>query len=194
MIITSADLPSREVPSVCRVDPFALPCHPQLRVDGNDRDWRAVGVKTTDGVRRKSTRCPECKTTWTAFERIFAGEQTTVEWVQSQPFRVRAMPMGGIRWQDLEAVAVAGPLAQPHNAPTPAPAPAPEDWTDAVQEVSFVQSVTAGGLVFAEPGEQLVERRARWNPQDRRLALLWSPRLGAPVVAWHSFARLPQRG
>jgi hypothetical protein len=46
--------------------------------------------------------------------------------------------------------------------------------------------------VFAAPGDLLLERRERWNNNDRRLALLWSPRLERQVVAWHSFARLPQ--
>jgi hypothetical protein len=165
------------------VDPFALPCHPDLRVDSTDRDWRAVGVKTTDGVRRKTTRCPQCKTSWTAFERVFDGDGSTVEWVTSVPFRVRAVPAGGVHWQDLEA-APGTSLDQQ--------VPSPAAWSDAVQQVSVVQTVTASGQVFAEPGDVLLERRERWNPQDRRLALLWSPRLGAQVVAWHSFARLPQ--
>lgn len=169
------------------MDPFALPCHPELRLDSADRDWRAVGVRTTDGVRRKSTRCPSCKTSWTAFERVL-GEQTTVEWLQSVPFRVTAVPAGGTRWQDL-AVGVAGePIeADPRAAVADLP-----DWAGSVQLVSVVAPLTASGELFAQPGDLLLERRLKWNAHDRRLALLWSPRLGGPVVAWHSFARLPQ--
>ena len=55
-----------------------------------------------------------------------------------------------------------------------------------------MQVLTAGGAVFAEPGDLLLERREKWNAQDRRLALLWSPRLQRPVVAWHGWARLLQ--
>jgi hypothetical protein len=144
------------------VDPYALPCHPDLRVDSTDRDWRAVGVKTTDGVRRKTTRCPACKTSWTAFERVF-GDGSTVEWVTSVPFRVTAVPAGGVLWQDLDTAPGSTDDQQ---------APAPTAWADAVQQVSVVRTVTAGGAVFAEPGDVLLERRERWNPQDRRLALL----------------------
>jgi len=57
-----------------------------------------------------------------------------------------------------------------------------------------VAALTAGGAVFAVPGDQLLERREKWNAQDRRLALLWAPRLQRPVVAWHGFARLLQNG
>jgi hypothetical protein len=185
------------------VDPFALPCHPSLRVDGADRDWRAVGVKTTDGVRRKSTRCPECKSTWTAFERVFAEGLTTVEWVQSVPFRVCAVALPDDRrdvplWQDAQGRPVAGAALPDPDAQAAALADlqgqtaAFEDWSRSAQLVTVVQAVTAGGQVFAEPGELLLERRERWNPQDRRLALLWSPRVQRPVVAWHSFARLLQ--
>ena len=31
-------------------DPFALPCHPSLRLTPEDRDWRAIGVKSADDV------------------------------------------------------------------------------------------------------------------------------------------------
>ena len=56
-----------------------------------------------------------------------------------------------------------------------------------------VYALTAGGELVAEAGEVLLERREKWNAQDRRLALLWSPRLQREVVAWHGFARLLQQ-
>lgn len=173
------------------MDPYALPCHPERRIDAADRDWRAVGVKTADGVRRKTTRCPDCKQSYTAFERVFAGDVGTVEWVESVPFRVQAVALPDRPdlplWQDLTAMPG-----------TPAPvgefAGAPElvGWERSVQLVAPVQELTAGGVVFAVPGEVLLERRDKWNPQDRRLALLWSQRLERQVVAWHGFARLAQ--
>ena len=172
-----------------------MPCHDQFRLDTADRDWRAVGVKTDDGVRRKSTRCPECKVTYTAFERTI-GAAHTVEWLQSVPFRVTAAPLTGAGlpvWQDLI------PSTQGVEAQDPAnladlqerTADLPQ-WERSVQLVTFATTVSAGGTVFAVPGDVLLERREKWNAQDRRLALLWSPRLDGPVVAWHSFARLPQ--
>lgn len=165
------------------MDPFALPCHPELRIDTADRDWRAVGVRTPDGVRRKATRCPTCKTSWTAYERVFGEGLVSVEWVQSVPFRVVAVALddpGTPLWQD---AAVGEPAP---GSPTGEP-----PW-ESVQQVAVVAPLTAGGRVFAQPGDVLAERKDRWNAQDRRLALLWSPRLERPVVAWHGFARLLQ--
>lgn len=173
------------------MDPYVLPCHPERRLDATDRDWRAVGVKTADGVRRKATRCPDCKQTYTAFERVFDGDAATVEWIQSVPFRVRALALPDRPdlplWQDQTAAA---------GEPTPvgafAGAPELPGWERSVQLVAPVQQLTAGGQVFAQPGDVLLERRDKWNAQDRRLALLWSPRLERQVVAWHGFARLMQ--
>ena len=184
------------------MDPYSLPCHPEFRLDQADGDWRAVGVKTADGVRRKPTRCPGCKSSWTAYERVFPGA-ATVEWLQSVPFRVHAVPLGQPDlplWQSL-VVGASEPTAAPRaGADETAVALAElqqrtgsfEDWTRSVQLVTVVQPVMAEGQVFAQPGDLLLERREKWNAQDRRLALLWSPRLDRPVVAWHSFARLPQ--
>ncbi len=61
-----------------------------------------------------------------------------------------------------------------------------------MQLVAPLQALRAAGEVFAQPGDLLLERKDKWNAQDRRLALVWSPRLGRPVVAWHGFARLLQ--
>ena len=63
-------------------------------------------------------------------------------------------------------------------------------WERSAQLCTPSYALTAGGEVVAEPGELLLERREKWNAQDRRLALLWSPRAGRPVVAWHGFSRL----
>lgn len=169
------------------MDPFALPCHPSLRIDPEDRDWRAIGVKSADDVRRKQTRCPECKTVYTAFLRRFGPDALTVEWVRPAPFRVTAAALEDPSlpvWQD----AIAGGALSD----APVPGAAVPDWAGAVQECEPVGVLTAGGEVFAQPGDRLLERREKWNAQDRRLALLWSPRLGRPVVAWHGFARLLQ--
>ena len=158
-------------------DPFALPCHPERRLAEDDRAWRAIGVKSSDDVRRQQTRCPDCKTQYTAFLRRF-GDAVTVEWLQPSPFRVSAVAVdGGPLWQD----AVEG---------EPSGLPAPEDdGRFGPQQVTPAYVLTAGGQVFAEPGEVLGERKEKWNAQDRRLALLWSPRLQREVVAWHGFAR-----
>jgi hypothetical protein len=173
------------------VDPYLLPCHPERRLDATDRDWRAVGVKSADGVRRKSTRCPDCKQTYTAFERVFDGDVVTVEWIESVPFRVRALALPDRPdlpvWQDLSASA-----GEPAPVGSFAGAPDVPGWERSVQLVAPVQQLTAGGQVFAQPGDVLLERRDKWNAQDRRLALLWSPRLERQVVAWHGFARLLQ--
>jgi hypothetical protein len=175
------------------VDPFVLPCHPDLRLTPEDRDWRAIGVKSADDVLRKQTRCPTCKTSWTAFLRTIDGTRT-VEWVRPLPFRVSAAPLPGeaaVLWQD--AVTDAPPFG-----PAPAADLAAETaglgpaWERSVQLVTPVHVLTTGGRVFAEPGDLLLERREKWNAQDRRLALVWSPRLQTQVVAWHGFARLLQ--
>ena len=83
------------------MDPFALPCHPELRIGPDDRDWRAIGVKSADDVTRKQTRCPACKTAYTAYLRAAGGDRT-VEWVRPTPFRVQAAPAGDALplWQD----------------------------------------------------------------------------------------------
>jgi hypothetical protein len=184
------------------VDPFALPCHPDLAVSPDDRDWRAVGVRTDDAVTRKQTRCPRCTTSWTAYLRSW-GPVRTVEWVRPTPFRVTAVPVEGDDpqlpvWQD-----AAVPDASP---PTPLPpdrvavlaglqeqtAGLGPAWERSVQLVAPAYDLVADGLLAASAGELLLERRAKWNAQDRRLALLWAPRLGRPVVSWHGAARLLQ--
>jgi hypothetical protein len=184
------------------VDPFALPCHPEILISAQDRDWRAIGVKTADDVVRKQTRCPQCKTSWSAYLRRFPGTGdavTTVEWVRPTPFRVSAAPLEGAGelvpvWQD--AVATTQETGEPRTedlaelqSRTADLGPA---WQRSLQLCTPVQVLTAGGAVFAEPGDLLLERREKWNAQDRRLALLWSPRLQRPVVAWHGWARLLQ--
>ena len=170
------------------LDPFALPCHPALRVGPDDADWRGIGVKSADDVRRKQTRCPDCKTVYTAFLRTIARE-VTVEWVRPAPFRVTAMPLAGgsVLWQDA--------ASSPSDGRDPVDSPAPDlgpAWERSVQQCTPVAVLTAGGEVFAVPGDRLLERREKWNAQDRRLALLWSPRLQRQVVAWHGYARLLQ--
>ena len=179
------------------MDPFALPCHPDLRLTPEDHDWRAIGVKSADDVHRKQTRCPDCKTVYTAFLRTFDGA-VTVEWVQPSPFRVTAAPVDGApAWQD----DAEGPWTAPVlpddrtqvlrdlQAATADLGPA---WERSSQLCTPAYVLTTGGDVVAEPGELLLERREKWNAQDRRLALLWSPRRARPVVAWHGFARLRQ--
>ncbi|MCW2681543.1 MAG: hypothetical protein JWM62_2944 [Frankiales bacterium] len=165
-------------------DPFALPCHPERRLSPDDRAWRAIGVKSADDVLRQQTRCPDCKTSYTAFLRTF-GTSQTVEWLRPAPFRVAAVPVdGGPLWQD-----------DVEGAPSGLPAPdeqRPDGW-DSVQRVTAVYVLTAGSDVVAEPGEVLRERKEKWNAQDRRLALVWSPRLQREVVLWHGFARLLQQ-
>ena len=181
------------------MDPFPLPCHPERRLTPEDRSWREIGVKSADDVRRQSTRCPDCKTDYTAFLRTFDGG-VTVEWLRPTPFRVTAVPVdGGPLWQDAaEGAGSAGELAQGEEraevlrslqAATAGLGPA---WERSAQLVRPSYVLTAGGEVVAEPWELLLERREKWNAQDRRLALLWSPRLSRTVVAWHGFARLLQ--
>ncbi len=184
------------VPRLEPVDPFALPCHPACALTAEDRDWRAVGVTTDDAVLRKQTRCPECKTTYTAFLRTVLGQQT-VEWVRPVPFRVTAVPYDGDDaalplWQDETGDAQAEPLApalEDLQAQTQHLGPA---WARSTQLLAPVQALQAGGRLVAVPGDLLLERRDKWNAQDRRLALAWSPRLERQVVLWHGFARLLQ--
>ena len=181
------------------MDPFALPCHPELRLTAQDADWRAIGVKSADDVRRKQTRCPTCKTSWTAFLRAVEGA-VTVEWVRPTPFRVSAAPLpAGPVWQD--AVAAATDVPAIDVPPTDVldlggllaqTALLGQAWDRSVQLITPIGVLTADGAVFAAPGDLLLERREKWNAQDRRLALLWSPRLQQQVVAWHGFARLLQ--
>ena len=189
------------------MDPFALPCHPGVRITPQDLDWRAIGVKSADDVRRKQTRCPNCKTSWTAFLRT-VDAAVTVEWVRPTPFRVSAAPLpAGPVWQDADgADGAGGGGVLPAGGDAPAAvvvdlaglveqsAHLGPAWARSVQLVVPVAVLTAGGAVFAAPGDQLLERREKWNAQDRRLALLWSPRLQQTVVAWHGFARLLQTG
>lgn len=181
------------------MDPFALPCHPELQLTPEDRDWRAIGVRSADDVRRKTTRCPQCKTDWSAYLRRFAPDATTVEWVRPAPFSVAAAPLRDDRslpvWQDAdEPAAVPGPhrrglaLGELQQA-TAGLGPS---WERSVQLVTPVHRLTAQGQSFAEPGDLLLERREKWNAQDRRLALLWAPRRQRQVVVWHGFARLVQ--
>ena len=192
------------------MDPYALPCHPALALTPADRDWRAIGVRSADEVLRKQTRCPTCKTAWTAFQRT-VDAATTVEWLRPTPFRVTAVPLPGdaaIVWQDVGTAAgtstddTVGSGTSTEDAGTQNPvhvaaltaqtAGLGPAWERSVQLVTPVHVLTAGGRVVAVPGDLLLERREKWNAQDRRLALLWSPRLQRQVVAWHGYARLLQ--
>lgn len=177
------------------MDPFALPCHPDLRIGTDDSDWRAIGVRSADDVTRKQTRCPSCKTAYTAYLRT-SGEARTVEWVRPTPFRVTAAPAGDALplWQDAGngGSYPGGPVAPDLAWLQQQTAGLGEAWDRSVQLVEPVRVLTADGRVFAAPGDVLLERREKWNAQDRRLALLWAPRLERTVVAWHGFARLLQ--
>ena len=186
------------------MDPFALPCHPQFALTAQDHDWRAIGVKSADDVRRKQTRCPECKTSFSAYLRGFAPEGVgTVEWVRPLPFRVTAVPLTGGDsrrvpiWQDSASTTTDPPATADDRTDDLADlqlqtADLGPGWERSVQLCTPVQVLTAGGEVFAVPGDLLLERREKWNAQDRRLALLWSARLQRPVVAWFGYARLLQ--
>ncbi len=180
-----------------RVDPFALPCHPERSLSPEDRSWRAVGVRTADDVRRSQTRCPDCATVYTAFLRTFSGG-STVEWVRPSPFAVTAAPVDGAPvWQDgTEGAAAAAHLPDDRAVALAALQEATTGlgpaWARSVQLCTPAYALHADGEVAGEPGDLLLERREKWNAQDRRLALLWSPRLQRPVVAWHGFARLLQ--
>ena len=170
-------------------DPFALPCHPDRRLAPDDRAWRAIGVKNADDVRRQQTRCPDCKVSYTAFLRTF-GKAQTVEWLRPSPFVVTAVPVeGGPLWQDATERAGSGAALPQDRQAVGGSGPA---WERSVQRVTPVYVLTAGGEVVVEPGEVLLERREKWNAQDRRLALVWAPRVQREVVLWHGFARLLQ--
>ena len=183
------------------MDPFSLPCHPQLRISAQDSDWRAIGVRSADDVLRKQTRCPECKTAYTAFLRGFPAG-STVEWVRPSPFRVTAVPLPGAPvWQDAaEGDTTGARTALPTGRARADQLVALQDataglgpaWERSVQLCTPAYALSADGQVVAEPGELLLERREKWNAQDRRLALLWSPRIEREVVGWHGFARLLQ--
>lgn len=170
-------------------DPFALPCHPERRLRPDDRAWRGIGVKNADDVRRQTTRCPDCTTSYTAFLRTFGAAQT-VEWVRPSPFRVEAVPVeGGPLWQDAVEGAATGAVLPQDRQAVGGRGPG---WERSVQLVTPAYVLSSGGDVVAEPGEVLLERRDKWNAQDRRLALLWAPRVQREVVVWHGFARLLQ--
>lgn len=181
-----------------RLDPYALPCHPELSVSEDHRGWKGVGLDPADGVTRLQLRCATCKRHYNAFRRIF-GDTFTVEWVALRPFAVAAVPVDDAAapaWQDareplghsdFELATEEGRAWSREQAPSDGP------WEGAATLVSFVQPLMVLGQVVAVPGDLLVEARRPWVANDRRLALLWSPRLSRPVVAWHSFARLPDR-
>ncbi len=185
-------------------DPFALPCHVEFRIDASDRDWRSIGVKSADDVLRKQTRCPGCKTSFSAYLRTYelpTGVTGTVEWVRPTPFRVTAVPIGSTDpsipvWQDAIGEP-SGSVALPDRqaALTELQSQVADfgaAWNRSGQLITPIADLTADGQVFAAAGDLLLERREKWNAQDRRLALVWSPRLHRPVVLWHSFARLLQ--
>lgn len=178
-------------------DAYRYPCHPERALDPEARGWKGVGLDPEDGVTRLQARCPTCTTHYNAFRRAY-GEQLTVEWVRLRPFAVTAAAVdapGAPVWQDgeeaLGAVAYDVPGVQDRQV---ARAAAPDEgrWAGAAQLVTVVQTVTAQGVLVAVPGDLLLESRRPWVANDRRLALLWSPRLERSVVAWHSFARLPE--
>ena len=182
-------------------DAYCFPCHPDRRVDPETRGWKGIGLASEDGVRRLQARCPVCSTHFNAFRRPF-GDGEVVEWVRPRPFRVT------VRGTDDRAAGTAAPLWQDAVEPLGAvtfevPGPSrrtaaleetPDDprWSGAHQLVTPVQPLRAAGGHVAGPGELLLESRRPWIANDRRAALLWSPRLGRAVVAWHSFARLPE--
>ncbi len=186
------------VPTVAAMDPYALPCHPEIRIDADDRDWRKIGVKGSDDVLRKETNCPVCKTTYQAYQRTY-GDAGTVEWIRPKPFRVTAVPvpldLPHLPWwqDDMDLPGAVGSVPEDREQALAAMQDATseqDEWRRSTQLCTPVQTLTAQGHVFAEPGDLLLERFLPWNANNRRLALLWSPRLGRPVVAWHSFARL----
>lgn len=175
------------------MDPYALPCHPELQVDADHRGWKGVGLDPAEGVTRLQIRCATCKLHYNAFRRYF-GDAFTVEWVALRPFRVTAAPVDGPVWQDAREplghsdFELAGDDGRQWSR---GQAPVDGLWEGARTLVTFVQPLVAAGEVVAVPGDLLLESRKPWVANDRRLALLWSPRLSRPVVAWHSFARLP---
>ena len=178
------------------VDPYRFPCHPDLRIDPETREWKGIGLAPEDGVTRSQIRCPSCKAHYNAFRRSY-GDAVTVEWICLRPFAVTAAALPGVElpvWQDaqepLGQVSFEVPGSAARQAAREA-SPQGNLWTGATQLVTVVQPMTAQSDLVAEPGELLLESRRPWVANDRRLALLWSLRLHRPVVAWHSFARLP---
>ena len=177
-------------------DPYRFPCHPELQVDPDTRGWKGVGLAPEEGVTRLQVRCPSCKAHYNAFRRCY-GDAVTVEWICLRPFAVTAAALQGAElpvWQDaqepLGQVSFDVPDSDARQAAREV-SPQGDRWTGATQLVTVVQSMTAHRDLVAEPGELLLESRKPWVANDRRLALLWAPRLSRPVVAWHSFARLP---
>ena len=173
----------------------AFPCHPDLLVDREGRGWKGVGLDPEEGVTRLQARCPSCQTHYNTFQRAY-GDAVVLEWIRLRPFAVTATAVpGSPSWQDasepLGAVSFDVP-AEPARALAREGLPADGRWAGSRQLVTAVQPLVAAGQLVAEPGELLLESRKPWVANDRRLALLWSPRLAAPVVAWHSFARLPE--
>lgn len=178
-------------------DAYRYPCHPERSLDPEARGWKGVGLDPEEGVTRLQARCPTCTTHYNAFRRTY-GDAGTVEWIRLRPFAVTAVPVeqpAAPLWQDaaepLGSVAYDLP-AQPERAEVRAALPSEGRWAGSGQLVTVVQPLTAQGSLVAEPGELLLESRRPWVANDRRLALLWSPRLDRAVVAWHSFARLPE--
>lgn len=178
-------------------DPYRFPCHPEKALDPQARGWKGIGLDPEAGVTRLQARCPRCATHYNAFRRTY-GPDGTVEWVRLRPFAVTAVALtgpDGPLWQDaLEPLGAAtwdlpGPA---DRAAARQAAPAAGRWEGAGQLVTVVQPLVAQGRTVAGPGELLLESRRPWVANDRRLALLWAPRAGRPVVAWHSFARLPE--
>ena len=180
-------------------DAYRFPCHPERALDPDARGWKGIGLAPEDGVRRLQARCPACAAHYNAFRRPFGGGEV-VEWVRPRPFRVT------VQRADEPGVAAAAPLWQDADEPlgpvsfeVPGPAvrddaraDAPDDprWAGATPLVTPVQPLRAAGGPVAGPGELLLESRRPWIANDRRAALLWSPRLRRAVVAWHSIARL----
>lgn len=176
--------------------PFRFPCHPDAALDPGARGWKGIGLDPEQGVTRLQARCPRCATHYNAFQRTY-GDETTVEWIRLRPFAVSATPVTRPEaplWQDaaepLGAVAYDVPDAAGRRAAREQ-APTEGRWADATQLLTMVQPLVAQGERLAEPGELLLESRRPWVANDRRLALLWSTTAGRAVVAWHSFARLP---
>jgi hypothetical protein len=171
------------------VDAFSLPCHPERRLTPEDRAWREIGVRSADDVRRQQTRCPDCKTAYTAFLRTFPAG-VTVEWLRPSPFRVTAQPLDGAPlWQDATEGGDRRHVLEDLQQQT---AGLGAVWDRSAQLCTPSYALLSGGEVVAAPGDLLLERREKWNAQDRRLALLWSPRAQREVVAWHGFSRLLQ--
>ena len=178
-------------------DAYRFPCHAGRSLDPEARGWKGIGLDPEQGVTRLQARCPTCATHYNAFQRSY-GDATTVEWVRLRPFAVTAAPLAqddAPVWQDaaepLGAVQFAVPDADTRRAARER-APSDGRWEGSQQLVTVVQPLVAQGEHVAGPGDLLLESRRPWIANDRRLALLWSPHSERPVVAWHSFARLPE--